>query len=51
MKETIGYFLDESTIFSQDFFPFLEAKPKQIEVMYDQELPARVGDLQNIIIF
>ena len=48
MKETIGYFLDESTIFSQDFFPFLEAKPKQIEVMYDQELPARVGDLQNI---
>jgi serine/threonine protein kinase len=48
MKETIGYFLDESTIFYQDFYLFLEAKPKQIDMLYDQELHSRVMDLQNI---
>jgi serine/threonine protein kinase len=48
MKEKIGYFIDESSIFYQDFFPFLEAKDKQIDVVYDEQLPDRVLDLQNI---
>jgi hypothetical protein len=48
MKQKIGYFLDESTIFYQEFFPFLEAKEKQIDVLYDQQLSERVLDLQNI---
>jgi hypothetical protein len=48
MKETIGYFIDESVILSQDFFTFFEKQSNTGKFYYDDQLSSRIQDLQQV---
>jgi serine/threonine protein kinase len=48
MKETLGYFLDESVILSNDFFDFFEKHSEKGKFYCDDQLMTRIQDLQQV---
>jgi serine/threonine protein kinase len=48
MKETIGFFIDESVILSEDFFSFFENHISKGKFYFDNELFSRIQNLQQL---